>query len=163
RLTVEDAYAYAKFARLVLGSNDIDFRTRPHSAEEADFLAANVAGRYLEPTYADLEAAPAVLTVGLEPEEESPILFLRLRKATLVKKTVVFGIAPFASDGLRKMQGRLLAAAPGTEAEMLTALAERDSRLDDAGMQACDALRSAGAVIAVGERLATVPGALTAA
>ena len=32
-------------------------------------------------TYADLEAAPAVLLVGFEPEEESPIVFLRLRKA----------------------------------------------------------------------------------
>ena len=44
RLTVEDAYAYAKFARAVLGTNNIDFRARPHSAEEADFLAAAVAG-----------------------------------------------------------------------------------------------------------------------
>ncbi len=44
RLTVEDAYAYAKFARVALGTNDIDFRARPHSAEEADFLAAQVAG-----------------------------------------------------------------------------------------------------------------------
>ena len=43
RLTVEDAYAYAKFARVVLGTNDVDFRARPHSAEEADFLAAAVA------------------------------------------------------------------------------------------------------------------------
>ena len=34
-----------KFARVVLGTNDIDFRARPHSAEEADFLAAHVAGR----------------------------------------------------------------------------------------------------------------------
>ncbi|HEY9377880.1 MAG TPA: 2Fe-2S iron-sulfur cluster-binding protein, partial [Jiangellaceae bacterium] len=39
RLTVEDAYAYAKFARVVLDTNDIDFRARVHSAEEADFLA----------------------------------------------------------------------------------------------------------------------------
>ncbi len=44
RLTVEDAYAYAKFARVALGTNDIDFRARPLSAEEADFLAA-VGGR----------------------------------------------------------------------------------------------------------------------
>ena len=29
RLTVEDAYAYAKFARIVLRTNDIDFRSRP--------------------------------------------------------------------------------------------------------------------------------------
>ncbi len=39
RLTLEDAYAYAKFARLALASNDIDMRARPHSAEETQFLA----------------------------------------------------------------------------------------------------------------------------
>ena len=33
-------------------------------------------------TYADVENAPAVVLVGLEPEEECPILFLRLRKAS---------------------------------------------------------------------------------
>ncbi len=35
RVTVEDAYAYGKLARVALGSNDVDFRARPHSAEEA--------------------------------------------------------------------------------------------------------------------------------
>ena len=40
RSTVEDAYAYSKFARMVLGTNDIDFRIRAHSDEEAEFLAA---------------------------------------------------------------------------------------------------------------------------
>src|SRR3954462_8327183 len=48
RLTVEDAYAYAKFARVVLGTNDIDGRARPHSQEEEAFLAHRVAGRTLE-------------------------------------------------------------------------------------------------------------------
>ncbi|HJR89177.1 MAG TPA: 2Fe-2S iron-sulfur cluster-binding protein, partial [Aeromicrobium sp.] len=38
RLTVEDARAYASFARDVLGTNDIDYRSRVHSAEEAQFL-----------------------------------------------------------------------------------------------------------------------------
>ena len=45
RVTVEDAYAYAKFARMVLGTNDIDFRARAHSHEEAGFLANHIAGR----------------------------------------------------------------------------------------------------------------------
>src|SRR6185437_14845262 len=31
RSTLEDAYAYAKFARIALDTNDIDFRARPHS------------------------------------------------------------------------------------------------------------------------------------
>ena len=81
RVTWEDAYAYSKFARIVLDTNDIDFRARPHSAEEADFLAARVAGRPLTVSYSDLESAPVVVLVGFEPEEEAPIVFLRLRKA----------------------------------------------------------------------------------
>ncbi len=86
RLTVEDAYGYAKFARAVLGTNNIDFRSRPHSAEEADFLAAAVAGtgHSLDGTgvtYADLETASSVLLVCFEPEEEAGVVFLRLRKA----------------------------------------------------------------------------------
>jgi NADH-quinone oxidoreductase subunit G len=163
RLSVEDAYAYSKFARLALGSNDIDFRARPHSAEEQAFLAASVAGRYLETTYADLESAPAVLLAGFEPEEESPIVFLRLRKAAATNGTAVFGIAPFATDGLRKLRGSLLQAAPGTEAEVLAALVADDGRLDETGSAAVKGLGSAGAVILVGERLATTPGALSAA
>ena len=108
RVTFEDAYAYAKFARIVLGTNDIDFRVRPHSAEEAEFLAADVAGQPMTVSYADLETAPAVLLVGFEPEEESPIVFLRLRKAARKHGVPVLSIAPFATRGLTKMSGRLM-------------------------------------------------------
>src|SRR5690606_26382607 len=65
RLTLEDAYAWSKFARTVLGTNDVDHRARPHSDEEAAFLAGHVAGRSLEVTYSDLETAGEVLLVGL--------------------------------------------------------------------------------------------------
>ena len=71
RLPLEDAYAYAKLARTVLGTNDIDFRSRPHSEEEAAFLAHAVAGSGLGVTYSDLEAARTVVLVGLEPEDEA--------------------------------------------------------------------------------------------
>ena len=43
--TIEDAYAYAKFARIVLGTNDIDFRGRPHCAEEAKSSPRPVTGQ----------------------------------------------------------------------------------------------------------------------
>ncbi|HTR69123.1 MAG TPA: NADH-quinone oxidoreductase subunit G, partial [Mycobacteriales bacterium] len=154
RLTVEDAYAFSKFARVVLATNDIDFRARPHSAEEAEFLASRVAGRYLETTYADLEAAPTVLLVGFEPEEESPIVFLRLRKATRRHGQQVFGVAPLASNGLRKLGGTLIATVPGAEASALGGAA---------GSEVGDALRRAGAVILLGERVAESAGALSAA
>jgi len=43
RLTLEDAWAWSRFARTVLGTNDIDQRVRSHSQEEDSFLAARVA------------------------------------------------------------------------------------------------------------------------
>ncbi|GAA1916296.1 NADH-quinone oxidoreductase subunit G [Streptomyces sodiiphilus] len=168
RLTVEDSYAYAKFARAALRTNDIDFRARVHSAEEAAFLAAKVAGHGKDldgagVTYRDLEAAPAVLLAGLESEEEAPSVFLRLRKAHRKHGQRVFSLATHTTRGLAKTGGTLLAAAPGTEPQWLDALADNGDGLDDAGRQAAEALRTEGAVLVVGERLAAVPGALTAA
>jgi NADH-quinone oxidoreductase subunit G len=151
RLTVEDAYAYAKFARVALRTNDIDFRARPLSTEEADFLAACVAGR-TDVTYADVENAPAVVIVGLEPEEECPILFLRLRKAYRKGKLAVRAVAAFATRGLEKLGATVLTTAPGDEAR---ALAEEPAL--------AEVLGAAGAVLIVGERLASVPGGLSAA
>ncbi|CAM5497980.1 NADH-quinone oxidoreductase subunit G [Streptomyces abikoensis] len=167
RLTVEDAYAYAKFARVALDTHDVDFRARVHSAEEADFLAARVAGRGRDLdgsglTYGALEKAPAVLLVGFEAEEEAPGVFLRLRKAWRKHGQRVFALAPYATRGLEKAGGTLLPAAPGTETAWLTALAG-GADLDAGGQEAAEALRAGGAVIVVGERLAGVPGALTAA
>jgi NADH-quinone oxidoreductase subunit G len=162
RLTAEDAYAYAKFARVALGTNDIDMRARPHSAEETEFLAANVAGRDIQVSYADLERAPVVLLAGFEPDDESPIIFLRLRKAARAGALTVYSIAPLASRGLTRMSGVLLPTVPGDEAAALGSLIS-GTGLDDAGRAAKDALAAGGAIILVGERLAEVPGALSAA
>ncbi|MFC4465038.1 NADH-quinone oxidoreductase subunit G [Streptomyces xiangluensis] len=167
RLTVEDAYAYSKFARVALDTNDIDFRARVHSAEEAEFLAAQVAGRGRNldgtgVTYTSLEKAPAVLLVGIEAEEEVPGVFLRLRKAWRGHGQKTFALATHATRGLEKAGGTLLPAAPGTETEWLDALASGVG-LEGDGATASEALRAEGAVIVVGERLAAVAGGLTAA
>ncbi|MFZ1410668.1 MAG: NADH-quinone oxidoreductase subunit G, partial [Micropruina sp.] len=148
RLTLEDSYGYAKFARTVLGTNNIDFRARPHTAEEADFLATRVAGRTLGEgvSYAALEEATQVVLVGLEPEEESPIVFLRLRKATRKNRTHVVTLAPFASNGTVKLGASLVQTAPGEEAAALDNLTA-----------------DANTVILLGERAGWLPGVLTAA
>ena len=162
RLTLEDAYAYSKFTRVALNTNDIDMRARPHSAEEEQFLAARVAGRDIEVSYTDLEAAPAVLLAGFEPEEESPIVFLRLRKAA--RKTALAGVLRRRARHARpeKVNGTLLPTVPGAEPATLTALAAGGGSDDDIA-QAAGLLAKPGAVILVGERLAEVPGALAAA
>ncbi|HEY0805318.1 MAG TPA: NADH-quinone oxidoreductase subunit G [Pseudonocardiaceae bacterium] len=150
RLTVEDAYAYAKFARMALRTNDIDFRARAHSAEELGFLTDVVLDSAV--TYADLEAAPTVLTVAFEPEEESPIVFLRLRKAARKGRLVLFHIGQWTTPAVRKTNGTLLPTVPGGEAQALA----------DLPVDVADALRKPGSVLLVGERAAAIPGLLTA-
>jgi NADH-quinone oxidoreductase subunit G len=161
RVTLEDAYAYAKFARVALGTNDVDFRARAHSREEADFLAAAVAGTPITVSYEELEKAPAVLLAGFEPEEESPIVFLRLRKAARKHGLKAFAVAPFASRGIAKLGGTVVPTVPGAEAETLGNLITGVG-LDAAGKAAAELLKTEGAIILVGERLAAVPGALSA-
>ena len=165
RLTVEDAYAYSRFARTVLGTNDVDFRARHHSEEEARFLAERVVGRGPGAvTYADLETAPVVLLVGFDPEEESPIVFLRLRRAARDRGLRVFSMAPFATPAARKTAATVVPTVPGAEPEALAALASAtpdDADSDSATLGGL--LREPGAVILVGERLGAMPGGLTAA
>ncbi|MGH3868007.1 MAG: NADH-quinone oxidoreductase subunit G [Pseudonocardiaceae bacterium] len=151
RLTVEDAYAYAKFARVALATNDIDFRARPHSAEELDFLTAHVVGVTPDTgavTYDDLSAAPAVFCVAFEPEEESPIVYLRLRRAARDRRMPVWHLGQFTTPAVRRTFGTLVRVAPGGEPAALDAL--------DGSIR--DALRAPGAVLLVGERAAEVPG-----
>ncbi|MHA6805933.1 NADH-quinone oxidoreductase subunit G [Salinifilum ghardaiensis] len=162
RLTREDAYAYAKFARAVLGTNDVDCRARPHSAEELRFLESTVAGATPGTggvTYRDLESAPAVVSVAFEPEEESPIVFLRLRKAARDHGTRMYHVAPWRSPGVDKTTtialaggplraGDLVPCAPGGEAAVLA----------DPPAELAEALASPGSVLLVGERAAEVPG-----
>ncbi|TDE91718.1 NADH-quinone oxidoreductase subunit G [Occultella glacieicola] len=161
RLTLEDAYAWSKFTRTVLGTNDIDFRARVHSAEEADFLANRVAGSGLDVTFGDLERAPRVLLVGLEPEEEAGTVFLRLRKGMLAGRVQVTTIAPLATRGSTKLRAELVRTAPGEEPSVLDALAGVTGTPEHlADLRA--ALAEPGTVVLAGERLAGVPGALSA-
>ncbi|HLR27382.1 MAG TPA: NADH-quinone oxidoreductase subunit G [Ruania sp.] len=158
RLTVEDAYAWSKFTRVVLGSNDVDFRARAHSSEEADYLGAVVAGSSMDITFTDLESTSRVLLVGLEPEEEAGTIFLRLRKGVLAGRVAVSTIAPLATAGTTKLRAEHIPAAPGQEAQLLRTLAAGSEEHSDL----VAALQAPGAIILAGERLAHVAGGLTA-
>ncbi|MBP2365701.1 NADH-quinone oxidoreductase subunit G [Pseudonocardia parietis] len=159
RLTTEDAYAYAKFARVVARTNDVDFRARPHSDEELEFLAAHVVGGAPagQPgddsvTFEKIENAPAVLTVATDPEEESSIVFLRLRKAWRKKGLRHFQVAPFTTTGAEKTGATVLHAVPGGEAAVVA----------EPGADVVGALGQPGAVILVGDRAAESPGLYSA-
>ena len=143
RATYEDAYGYSKFARIALGTNDIDFRSRLSSNEEREFLAARVVGSTT--TYVDIDRADHVLLVGFEPEEESPIVFLRINKQVRKRALKVTAIATKLSIGVEKLKGEFVKVAPGAEA---SAIASQSL--------------TAKSVILVGERAAESAGVLSA-
>ncbi|WP_024876416.1 NADH-quinone oxidoreductase subunit G [Saccharomonospora piscinae] len=157
RLTVEDAYAYSKFARVALRTHDVDFRARAHSAEELDFLASHVVGTTPADgvTFRQLEAAPLVLCVAFEPEEEAPVVYLRLRKGARDSDTKVVHIGQWSTPAVRRTFGELLACEPGAEPSAVDGLADGAPDVDEL-------LRAEGSVVLVGERAAEIPGLFSA-
>lgn len=151
RLTLEDYYAWSKFARLVAHSHHIDGRARNISGEENRFIRSTVAGTGLGVTYADVEKAPQVVLIALEPEDECATLFLRLRKAAL-QGSKILSISSWETPGSKKMNAQVIKAVPGTEAEIVRSL-------NDEVRQAL----GQGGVVMLGERAATVPGLIDAA
>ena len=143
RATHEDAYGYSKFARVALGTNDIDFRSRVSSDEERDFLAARVVNNTT--TYRDIDKADHVLLVGFEPEEESPIVFLRINKQFKKRALKVTSIGSKESIAVEKLSANFVCVQPGQEAAAV--LAQE---------------LTAKSVILVGERAAESAGLLSA-
>ena len=143
RATVEDAYGYAKFARVALGTNDIDFRSRISSDEERAFLANSVIGN--QTSYRDIDAADQIVLIAFEPEEESPIVFLRINKAVRKKGLKVHAIATKLSIGNEKLKSNFICVAPGNEVSGLAGLTLTEK-----------------SVILVGERAAESTGLLSA-
>ena len=143
RATVEDAYGYSKFARVALNTNNIDFRSRTNSAEELDFFAAVKSTA----TYKDIDQADHVVLLAFEPEDESPIVFLRIYKQFRKRALKVSTISPFTSRGSEKLNATVIKFAPGAEVSAINSIA---------GL-------SAKSVVLIGERLAETSGGLTAA
>ena len=122
RLPDEDAYMLSRFARTVLATNDIDTRLRPAVGGEDAVLARIANGPPC--TYDDLEAAKLVVIAGLDPHEESPILYLRLRKAATKRRVPMVEIGPRRTR-LAGSGARTILSAPGAEAAVLLAAARR--------------------------------------
>lgn len=144
RVTVEDAYGYSKFARIALNTNDIDFRARVTSDEEGNFLASHVVGSAIN--YSDIDKADHVLLLAFEPEEESPIVFLRLNKNVKKRKLKVTSVATKESIAMDKLNVEFIKVAPGEEASAVS-----------------DIALTANSVILLGERASESAGLISAA
>ena len=159
RVTTEDAYGYSKFARIALGTNDIDFRARVTSDEEGDFLAAHVVGSAA--TYRDIDMADHVALIAFEPEEESPIVFLRLNKNFKKRGLKVSAIATKKSIAMDKLKAEFVKVAPGAEGSAVATLSLTAKSVILVGERASESagLFSAVATLAAktGAKIAYIP------
>ncbi len=159
RVTLEDAYGYSKFARVALGTNDIDFRSRITSDEERDFLASTVVDS--APSYRDIDRADSILLVGFEPEEESPIVFLRINRQVRKRSLKVTTIGTKLSIGAEKLKANFVCVAPGTEAQAVAAQELTDKSIILVGERASESAGTLSAVVALaqksGAKLAWIP------
>jgi NADH-quinone oxidoreductase subunit G len=159
RATHEDAYGYSKFARVALGTNDIDFRSRLSSDEEREFMASRVVGSAT--TYRDIDKADQVLLVGFEPEEESPIVFLRINKQFRKRALKVISIGSKESIAVDKLKAEFVKVAPGQEAAAIAGQKLTDKSVILVGERASESAGALSAVAALadstGAKLAWIP------
>ncbi len=105
RGTNEDAYVWARFAKGVLGTDNVD-------AQLGDGLPADVVLGLPRATIADCDRAAAIVLLAPDLKEELPVLYLRVRKAAdelgvpLVDVAPVdHGLTPYADAVVRYVPG----------------------------------------------------------
>ncbi len=159
RLTNEGAYAWAKLAKGVLGTDSVD-------AQLGDGLPAEVAVGLPRATIDQAAAADTVIVLSGDLREELPILFLRLRSAAVDGGLSLVELSPQAT-ALTPYAAASLRYLPGDAAGMARALVDADTAAptsaDPAGLG--EARRLAGAadvVVIVGRPSLAEDGALVA-
>jgi NADH-quinone oxidoreductase subunit G len=110
RGTNEDAYVWARFAKGVVGTDNVD-------AQLGDGLPAEVVLGLPGATIADIDRARGVVLVAPDLREELPVLHLRVRRAAVELGVPVVEIAPRAT-GLTRDVTAVLRHAPGEAGAM---------------------------------------------
>jgi NADH-quinone oxidoreductase subunit G len=142
RLTNEDAYAWAKLAKGVIGTDNVD-------AQVGDGLPAEVVLGLPRATI-DEVCAPGgtVLLIGPDPKEELPVLFLRLRHAVRNDGVTLVELAPQRTS-VSDLAAVTLLHRPGAEGELVAALLDGAGEREVGGIEP-DVLRTAGELLARG-------------
>jgi NADH-quinone oxidoreductase subunit G len=155
RLLNEDAYAWSKLARAVLGTDNVD-------CQLGDGLPAELVLGLPRATIDEACSADAVVLLCADLMEELPVLHLRLRGAALAGRTTLHEISP-TSSGLTRLAATSVRHAPGAAAAGVAELIGGGA-LEGAGRVVCVVGRTslaespAGVVAAVDALRAAVPG-----
>ena len=98
RTTNEESYLLQKFARAVLGTNNIDHH---RTADYAAFAAALKGHAGREASLRDFASAPAILLIGNDPTEQHPALAWQIRTNVRLNRSRLY-VANHADIKLRR-------------------------------------------------------------
>ncbi|HMS56807.1 MAG TPA: formate dehydrogenase subunit alpha [Fimbriimonadaceae bacterium] len=121
RATNEENYLAQKFARVVVGSNNVDCCARVCHAPSAAALKATLGTGAATNSFDDIEQASGFLVCGANPTENHPIVGARIRQAVLRGATLVV-IDPREIE-LTRIADVHLKIRPGTNVPILHAIA----------------------------------------
>jgi len=114
RLTNEDAYAWAKLAKGVLGTDNVD-------CQMGDGLPAELALGMPRATIDEACHASTVVLLGADIKEYLPVFYLRLRQAAIEGWTRVLEVTP-QPTGMTKYATTSVSYAPGEAAQVVRGL-----------------------------------------
>jgi NADH-quinone oxidoreductase subunit G len=157
RLSDEDAFALSKLARTVFHTNDVDHRQAGGDPSAVGIEAEMASG--MPVSYRDVERAKVILVVGLDAENELPILHLRIRKAAR-HGAKVFVIHPRRTR-LWDVATHVLAN-PGEEAATIDSIVSAEDGTELGALRAALAEAGPAAVVLAGPRLLSSSGAVHA-
>lgn len=132
RATNEDNYLAQKFARVVLGTNNVDCCARVCHTPSAKALKSMLGAGAATNSFDDIEAARTIMVVGANPLECHPIVGARIRQQALRGKARLIVIDPRKTE-LTEVARLHLPVRPGTDIPLLNALAHvivREGLLD---------------------------------
>lgn len=123
RSTNEDSYIAQKFARLAVGTNNVDCCARVCHTPTAAAMKAILGAGAATNSFDDIERASTILIAGANPSECHPVIGARMRRRVVAGGAKLIVIDPRCSE-LAQVASVHLALRPGTDIPLLNAMAQ---------------------------------------
>ncbi len=122
KATNEDGYVQQKFARLVMGSNNIDHCTRLCHAPSVEAMLTSLGSGATSNSYTDYEDAGCLVVIGCDPTSNHPVAASRMRRAVVERGAKLIVVNPRRID-MCDYADLWLRPYPGTDVALMNALA----------------------------------------
>src|SRR5215470_9371256 len=121
KATNEDGYVIQKFARVVMGTNNIDHCTRLCHSPSVEAMLVSMGSGATSNSYVDYEEAGCVMIVGADASANHPVIAIRFRRA-MSRGARIIVVNPKRIE-LVNQADLWIAQRPGTDVALFNAMA----------------------------------------